>query len=150
MKVSKSRIAIAVLLLLAINTPLHAATPKAGAKCTKAGATSTSGGKKFTCIKSGTKLVWNKGVEIKAAAPKPTPSPAATATPTPTPTPTPTVKVEEPVGRWQDTQFGIVKALSALTPATVQKLNFVYINLFFFFRYISLDNFNNVYRALIH
>jgi hypothetical protein len=124
MKVSKSRIAIAVLLLLAINTPLHAATPKAGAKCTKAGATSTSGGKKFTCIKSGTKLVWNKGVEIKAAAPKPTPSPPATATPTPTPTPT--VKVEEPVGRWQDTQFGIVKALSALTPATVQKLNFVY------------------------
>ena len=79
MKVSKSRIAIAVLLLLSLTTPLQAAAPKAGAKCTKAGSTATSGGKKFTCIKSGTKLVWNKGVEIKAAAPKPS------ATPTPEP-----------------------------------------------------------------
>ncbi len=75
MKVSKSRIAIAVLLLLALTTPLQAATPKAGAKCTKAGSTATSGGKKFTCIKSGTKLVWNKGVVIKAAAPKPSSTP---------------------------------------------------------------------------
>ena len=90
MKVSKSRFAVAVVLLLAINTPLQAAAPKAGAKCTKAGATSTAGGKKYTCIKSGTKLVWNKGVAIKIAAPKPTASPAATATPTSTPTPSPT------------------------------------------------------------
>jgi hypothetical protein len=81
-------------LLLSISliaTPSFAAA-KAGAKCTKAGATSTTGGKKFTCVKSGSKLVWNKGVTIKAAAPKPTPAstPTATATPTPTPTPTPT------------------------------------------------------------
>ncbi len=82
MKVSKSRIAIAVLLLLALTTPLQAAAPKAGAKCTKAGSTATAGGKKFTCIKSGTKLVWNKGVAIKVAAP------------TPSPTPTPESKVE--------------------------------------------------------
>jgi hypothetical protein len=38
--------------------------------------------KTYTCIKSGKKLVWNKGVVVK----KPTPSP----TPTPTPTPSPT------------------------------------------------------------
>jgi hypothetical protein len=45
-------------------TPVHALT-KAGAKCSKAGATSTSSGKKFTCIKSGKNLVWNKGVPVK-------------------------------------------------------------------------------------
>jgi hypothetical protein len=82
------------------------AAVKAGAKCTKAGATSVSGGKKFTCIKSGTKLVWNKGFAVKKpspvatptptptpeATPTPTPQPTATPTPTPIPTPTPTVK----------------------------------------------------------
>jgi len=44
--------------------PAHAAT-KPGGKCTKAGATVNSAGKKFTCIRSGGKLVWNKGVTIK-------------------------------------------------------------------------------------
>jgi hypothetical protein len=90
MNVSKSRIAVAVVLLLALTAPLQAAAPKAGTKCTKAGSTATAGGKKFTCIKNGTKLVWNKGVAIKVAAPMPTPSPTASATSTPTPKPTPT------------------------------------------------------------
>jgi hypothetical protein len=66
----KGLLAVAVALLLALVTPLQAATPKAGAKCSKAGTTTTAAGKKFTCIKSGNKLVWNKGVAIKAA-PKP-------------------------------------------------------------------------------
>ena len=44
--------------------PAQAAT-KPGGKCTKAGATVDSAGKKFTCIRSGGKLVWNKGVTIK-------------------------------------------------------------------------------------
>jgi hypothetical protein len=37
---------------------------KAGAPCTKAGVTSIVSGKKFTCVKSGKKLVWDKGVLI--------------------------------------------------------------------------------------
>ena len=90
MNVSKSRIAVAVVLLLAISTPIHAAAPKAGAKCTKADSTATAGGKKFTCIKSGTMLVWNKGVAIKKPAPVATSTPTPTPTPEPTPTPTPT------------------------------------------------------------
>ena len=57
-----------LILLLAITllgaTPVHALT-KAGAKCSKAGATATSAGKKYTCIKSGKNLVWNKGVTVK-------------------------------------------------------------------------------------
>lgn len=91
MNVSKSRIAVAVVLLLALTTPLQAAAPKAGTKCTKAGSTATAGGKMFTCIKSGTKLVWNKGVAIKKPLPveAPTPSPSQSPSPEPTPTPTP-------------------------------------------------------------
>ena len=37
---------------------------KAGASCTKAGAISTAAGKKFTCVKSGKKLVWNNGITV--------------------------------------------------------------------------------------
>lgn len=69
------------------------AAVKAGAKCAKAGATSIAGGKKFTCVKSGTRLVWSKGVTFKAA-PKPTATTAAVPTPasTPTTTPKPTLR----------------------------------------------------------
>ncbi len=44
----------------------HAAT-KAGAKCTKVGSKSVVGAKTFTCIKSGKKLVWDKGVSAVVA-----------------------------------------------------------------------------------
>jgi hypothetical protein len=45
-----------------LSLPAFAAV-KAGAKCTTIGQMKTSQGKKFTCIKSGKKLTWNKGVE---------------------------------------------------------------------------------------
>ena len=66
------------------------AAVKAGDTCKKAGITSTANGKKFTCIKNGKKLVWNKGVAV--AKPKPTPVDLAqpTATPTPSASPIPT------------------------------------------------------------
>lgn len=99
----KLRLAVIVFLLISLMAPLNAAVPKAGAKCTKAGSTTTAGGKKFTCIKSGTKLVWNKGVAIKKPAPvvTPTPTPTAIGDPigavgsTSTPAPTPVVKYPE-------------------------------------------------------
>ncbi len=90
--------------MLTLAAPVQAATPKAGAKCTKVGATATAAGKKFTCVKSGKKLVWNKGVAIKKPSPVATPTPSPSPSPfpeptpiptpsaTPTPTPTPTVK----------------------------------------------------------
>ena len=94
----KGFLAIAIIVLLTLASPVQAATPKAGAKCSKAGITATAAGKKFTCVKSGTKLVWNKGVAVKAATKpdlnpvfkpvEPTPSPTPSVTPTPTPTPT--------------------------------------------------------------
>jgi hypothetical protein len=82
---------VAMALILA---PVNAiAAVKAGDLCKKAGSTATASGKKFTCIKSGKKLVWNKGVAI--AKPKPVATPVATPTPmvSPTPSPTPTVYV---------------------------------------------------------
>ena len=84
----KGSLALAIALLLTLAAPVQAATPKAGAKCNKAGTTATASGKKFTCIKSGTKLVWNKGV---AVATRPTPTPTPSGTPTPSPSPSPSI-----------------------------------------------------------
>lgn len=69
---------LAITVCLAPFPQANAVTAKAGAKCTKIKTTSIVKGKKFTCIKSGKKLVWNKGVFVKAAVkkPKPTPTPA--------------------------------------------------------------------------
>ena len=44
--------------------PSSLAVAKAGAKCTKAGATEVSKGMKYTCVKSGSKLTWNKGTKV--------------------------------------------------------------------------------------
>ena len=64
-----------------LSLPAFAAV-KAGAKCPTKGQVKTSQGKKFTCIKSGKNLVWNKGTLVPATKPSPTavssPSPSAT------------------------------------------------------------------------
>ena len=57
----------------------NAATAKAGVKCTKLKATSIVKGKKFTCIKSGKNLVWDKGVKVKTLVTKPSPTPNSSA-----------------------------------------------------------------------
>lgn len=88
--------------------------------------------KSYTCIRSGKKLVWNKGVAVASPKPSVTPTPIPTAIGDPvgaiggTPTPTPTPQIEVPVEKWQETQFAIVKALSLLKPSVIQKLDFVY------------------------
>ncbi len=91
----KRHFALATLLCLAIAIPLvpAQAAVKAGAACSKAGEKSVASGKTFTCIKSGKKFVWDKGVAIKrpTVAVTPTPTPAAKPTPTPTPTIAPAV-----------------------------------------------------------
>ena len=94
-----------LLISLAISLPVFAtpnslAAIKAGTTCPKVGKTSTYLSKKFTCIKSGKKFVWDKGVKIPVVVPPkstptpsdtPAPTPAPSDTPAPTPTPTPTV-----------------------------------------------------------
>lgn len=100
---------LALLLSLTLVTSAASAAVKAGATCSKLGATSTSAGKKYTCIKSGKKLVWNKGVTVLA--PKPTVSPTPTALPSPSPTPTstpiptPTPTLDRNKGALRGSQF---------------------------------------------
>jgi len=60
----KILIALVVTLLTLTNLPSSFAEAKAGAKCTKAGATEVSKGMKYTCVKSGSKLTWNKGTKV--------------------------------------------------------------------------------------
>ena len=61
---SKRLIAFVAVLSLFLSSPLIPANAaaKAGAKCTKPGNVEVVKGKTFTCIKSGKKLVWDKGV----------------------------------------------------------------------------------------
>jgi hypothetical protein len=90
-----ARLLVLVLPLVLVASNSYAAV-KPGLVCKKAGQISTVSGKKYTCVKKGKSLVWDKGVVVKAApakvpapAPVPTPSPSPTvATPTPSPTPT--------------------------------------------------------------
>jgi hypothetical protein len=74
--------------------PSAIAAVKPGSSCTKLGQKSVSSGFTYTCVKSGKKLVWSKGVALltptPTATPTPTPTPTPTSTPTSTPTPTPT------------------------------------------------------------
>lgn len=51
-------------ILLCFNITSVNATVKAGSKCSKAGIKSVIGNKTFTCIKSGKRLIWNKGLVI--------------------------------------------------------------------------------------
>ena len=71
----KAAVSVSVLTLIAtLLAPMqaNAASAKAGASCPKAKATQIVGSKKFTCVKSGKKLVWDKGVTIpKATKPQP-------------------------------------------------------------------------------
>ena len=68
-----------------------ATTAKVGGACTKAGATSIVSGKLFTCIKSGKKLVWDKGTIIPKSSQTPQPTNNSQTPNTPqNPTPTPT------------------------------------------------------------
>ena len=65
------KISILIISLLFFQlTPAFAAV-KAGAVCKPAGLTSIVSGKTFTCIKSGKKLVWDKGVKIVTPNPLP-------------------------------------------------------------------------------
>lgn len=87
----KLRVFVFVALLpLVLVAPVSNAAVKAGSACTKQGVKQISGGKSFTCIKQGKKLVWNKGVVLaKATVPNAaTPSPAASVAALPSPTAT--------------------------------------------------------------
>ncbi|TRZ86865.1 MAG: hypothetical protein D4R83_03785 [Streptomycetaceae bacterium] len=62
------RVVCAIVIATSLIIPEARAAVKPGAKCVKQGATTTSKSKKYTCIKNGKKLVWNKGVIVKRPA----------------------------------------------------------------------------------
>ena len=67
-------------LVLTLNLSTATAAVKPGTTCKKIGQISSSAGIKYTCIKSGKKLVWNRGVVIKSAPPTAPASPTPSAT----------------------------------------------------------------------
>ena len=79
---------ISPLLFSSLLSTSHAAA-KAGAKCKKEGIKTVVGKTTFTCIKSGKKLVWAKGVSSNSASGKTSPSAAPTPSQTQTPNVTP-------------------------------------------------------------
>jgi hypothetical protein len=126
---------VALLLIASLVQAVAATPPKAGAVCNKAGSIKNSNGKKFTCIKSGKKLIWDKGVVIKKAAPasssppSPTPTQSPTSTPTPapstTPSPTPSPTPAQSAGPTPSTPTGIKQktSLVAYAPPNVPSEN---------------------------
>lgn len=64
---------ITLVLIAGISLSVHnsaaIAAVKAGEKCSKVGQIATAQGKKFTCVKSGKKLLWNKGQAIAVKKP---------------------------------------------------------------------------------
>ena len=65
---NKKLIAFFSILSIFLSSPLIPANAaaKPGAKCTKAGITEVVKDKSYTCIKTGNKLVWDKGVKVTA------------------------------------------------------------------------------------
>jgi hypothetical protein len=85
----KKGLLIALILMLLPASAVSAQKVTPGSSCKVLNQKVVYQTKSYTCIKSGKKLVWNKGVAIKI--PTPTPTPIPTPTPTPTPIPTPTL-----------------------------------------------------------
>ena len=70
----RSFVAIGALILVATSLPSADAAGKAGTACAKIGQTTTVAGTKFTCVKSGKKLLWDKGSKVSIASAPATPT----------------------------------------------------------------------------
>jgi len=81
----------ALIIPMVLVAPNSYAAVKAGSACSKAGIKSVSAGKTYTCVKSGKKLVWSKGVLVPVA--KPVPSASASAAPVASASPAPKASV---------------------------------------------------------
>ena len=76
-------------MLFSLIPPAQAASKPSGA-CKVKYQTQIFQGKKYTCVQSGRKLVWDAGRKYQPATQITTPTPTQIPTQTPTPTPTPT------------------------------------------------------------
>lgn len=78
----------ALIVVLLSSTLANAATPVTGKPCNSLGQIQIYKANKFTCIKSGKKLMWGAPVAVTPAAAKPSPSPSASPSASPTTTQT--------------------------------------------------------------
>ena len=85
--------------------------PIAGTSCTKLNSTKIIKNYKYTCIKSGKKLLWNKGAPISVR-PIPTPAPTTSILPTP-----------EPSRSSEPTPSAIPKSTGPAAPITLDNLD---------------------------
>jgi cytochrome b involved in lipid metabolism len=128
-----SGVLLTAVILFAVSMPSYAATI-AGTKCTKAGTTKTVSKVEYVCVKTGTKLIWKKGSEVKATAtPKPlvsatpeatastTPTPAQSATPKPSVSATPTPS-QSATPSPSPTKSATPSATTALTKLTMEEV----------------------------
>ena len=125
-------VAITTFLAFGFDNAIGASPIKAGASCSKLNAVVISSGVKFQCIKSGKKLVWDKGVLVTKPSTSPTGSPTSSTSATPSPSPTPTSKyvalhpVEGPFGiTWENlvSKFNDISAAAWLDAQATIKRN---------------------------
>lgn len=114
---------LGITVLMQFFTPTYAASGPT-LKCTRVGQQIVWRGKKYTCIKSGKNLVWDKGVVIPTptpsakASPSSTPSPShsPTAEPSPTPSASKVPYTGTVVGKSNEVAMGESKVLSEPDP----------------------------------
>ena len=109
MRKTSTVIALALALAILIS-PETSASVKAGAACKKAGLTSITSGFKYTCVKKSGKLVWVKGVAVKASS-KPKPSPTAK------PSAKPTASFASPIATASPSVKPSLSATPSVTPS---------------------------------
>jgi len=124
-RVRVALVLVSILVVGLFNSPASGAV-KSGQACKKLGQTSSSAGIKYICIKSGKKLVWNKGValanhpstqsptpaasstSLSSASASPSPSPSPSASPSPSPSPTESAWSDPREGTECDTEGAII------------------------------------------
>jgi hypothetical protein len=100
-------------LVLVASNAVAAPAPKSGAKCTISGQTKINKGKKFTCIKSGSKLIWDKGKSLSTPQPKTSSTSATNASPSSSPSPTQDQSFAE---RWKATGSAALSTFESAFP----------------------------------
>ena len=112
--VRRRLVLIAILSLSVVfqSSPSQSASPS-GTTCSKLNSAKIVNGVKYTCIKSGKKLIWDKGVVVKSALPttsaSPTPTTQANPQPSTTASPTPTTQASpQPSQQPKDPAVGVL------------------------------------------
>lgn len=113
MKRNKVSILVLALFIPLTNLSAYGANPTPGASCSKIGKTTNFKDKRFTCIRSGTKLVWDKGVLLVA---RKSPAPTSIKRST-TPSASPSAKASlQPTASPKPSETQIIKSSIQVSP----------------------------------